>query len=240
MNPSVLFGRALDDGHEQLTFRSSDGVSWPMAIGRWLAPACPVDERVLARACGPVLDVGCGPGRHVQALARRGVVAVGVEIAPVAVRHARQRGAEVVEGSIFEVAPDPGQWNTALLLDGNIGIGGRPERLLRRIAGLLSADGRILVEVEPPTSGEAAAPGPDAAHAEGSGHGAAAPKADGPCRSHVGSFQVRIEAGGTTSAWFPWARVTADAIVGPAAGSGMRIVEAWCDEGRHFCTLASA
>jgi hypothetical protein len=37
-----------------------------------------------------------------------------------------------------------------LLLDGNVGIGGAPERLLRRVAGLLAPDGEAIVELEPP------------------------------------------------------------------------------------------
>ena len=48
-----------------------------------------------------VLDVGCGPGRHVVTLARRGVLAVGADVAPAAVRHARARGGAVLLGSIF-------------------------------------------------------------------------------------------------------------------------------------------
>jgi hypothetical protein len=36
-----------------------------------------------------------------------------------------------------------------LLADGNIGIGGRPARLLRRCAQLLAPGGRILIEAEP-------------------------------------------------------------------------------------------
>ena len=64
-----------------------------LPLARWLGPAGAVDERVLERARGPVLDVGCGPGRHVHALARRGVLALGVDVSPVAVRLARARGA---------------------------------------------------------------------------------------------------------------------------------------------------
>jgi hypothetical protein len=40
-----------------------------------------------------------------------------------------------------------------LLLDGNLGLGGRPVELLRRCAGLLAADGRMLVEAMPPHPG---------------------------------------------------------------------------------------
>lgn len=212
MNPGTLFGRLLDDGARELTVRAADGDVWSMPIGRWLAPASPVDERVLDRAAGPVLDVGCGPGRHVHALSRRGVVAVGVELSPTAVRHARDGGARVVEGSIFEVAPDPGRWATALLLDGNIGIGGRPSLLLRRVTELLAPDGRVLVELDPPA-------GPD------------------EHRSADDTVRVRIEADGSTSAWFPWARVTAATINRPAIDAGLAVAERWADHGRHFCAL---
>lgn len=229
MNPALVFGRALDAGADQLVVHGSDGDAWTMPIGRWLAPATAVDERVLARASGPVLDVGCGPGRHVHALARRGVPATGVEIAPAAVRHARRRGADVVEGSIFEVAPRPGWWATALLLDGNIGIGGRPAALLGRIGSLLGADGQVLVEVEDDLEGARGEPETARREPETSGFGTGGEP-----------FRVRIEADGTTSAWFAWARVTTATIAAPAAAAGMRVVERWSDGGRHFCALARA
>ncbi len=96
-----------------------------------------------------MLDVGCGAGRHLVALRGRGVEATGVELSPVVAAIAREMGAEVIEGSIFEV-PVAGAWASALLLDGNIGIGGDPRRLLARVAALLRPDGRVLVELEPP------------------------------------------------------------------------------------------
>jgi len=66
-----------------------------------------------------------------------------------AVAIARERAASVIHGSVFEV-PEAPRWNSALLLDGNIGIGGEPERLLAKIAQLLRPGGRVLVELEPP------------------------------------------------------------------------------------------
>ena len=144
-----LFGAALEAGGA--LFAVDDGghaVSLP--VGRWLAPATAVDERMLDRARGPVLDIGCGPGRHVHALSRRGVLALGVDVSPVAVRLARERGAPALAASIFDRIPGAGTWRTALLLDGNIGIGGAPARLLTRTAALLSRDGEALVELDPP------------------------------------------------------------------------------------------
>ncbi len=97
-----------------------------------------------------MLDVGCGPGRHLQALARRGIFGLGVDLSPVAVELACGGGANAIVGSIFDDVPGTGRWRSALLLDGNIGIGGRLTRLLRRVNTLLVADGRTLVELAPP------------------------------------------------------------------------------------------
>lgn len=127
-----------------------DGSTLDLAVERWLASPAPEEAAVLERARPAVLDVGCGPGRHVLALAERGVTALGVEIAPHAVRIASERGAPVLERSIFERLPGAGRWSSALLLDGNIGIGGDPAALLARLAELLHDKGQVLVEVEGP------------------------------------------------------------------------------------------
>ncbi|MBV8949758.1 MAG: SAM-dependent methyltransferase, partial [Actinobacteria bacterium] len=42
-----------------------------------------------------------------------------------------------------------GRWATVLLLDGNIGIGGDPTALLRRVSRLVRRDGAVIVELEP-------------------------------------------------------------------------------------------
>jgi SAM-dependent methyltransferase len=99
-----------------------------------------------------VLDVGCGPGRHLHVLARRGVFGLGVDLSSVAVGLARERGAHAIVGSIFNELPGAGRWRTALLLDGNIGIGGEPVRLLARVGALLAGGGELLVELDPPGS----------------------------------------------------------------------------------------
>jgi SAM-dependent methyltransferase len=117
---------------------------------RWAAPPSAVDERVLAELDGPVLDVGCGPGRIVRALAQRGVMAMGIDVTPAAVRRARVEGTSVLRRSVFDPVVGEGRWRTALLLDGNIGIGGDPVPLLARLDALLCHGGRIVVETGPP------------------------------------------------------------------------------------------
>jgi len=77
-------------------------------------------------------------------------MALGVDIAPAAVRVARLRGARAIEASVFASIPGAGTWGSALLLDGNIGIGGAPQALLARLHELLRPGGEVLVELAPP------------------------------------------------------------------------------------------
>ena len=118
-------------------------------LGRWAGPVDDADESVLARCVAPVLDVGCGPGRFVLALAQRGQAALGVDITRAAVALTRRRGVPALHRDVFDRAPGEGRWPTALLMDGNIGIGGDPMRLLARLRTLLHADGQLLVEAHP-------------------------------------------------------------------------------------------
>lgn len=127
-----------------------DGLRLPLEIERWLGDADAIDHELVGRVRPPVLDVGCGPGRHVLALAAAGIPALGLDVAPSAVSLARARGVCVLERSVFDRVPGAGRWATALLLDGNAGIGGDPEALLARVGSLLRPGGTILVEVEGP------------------------------------------------------------------------------------------
>jgi len=130
--------------------RSVDRGSEPMPLELWLGAPTPADDRIVTRSIAPVLDVGCGPGRLLEALSAAGKEALGVDLVPAAVGFARRRGGRAVTGSIFADVPGSGRWATALLLDGNIGIGGRPALLLERVATLLRPGGDAIVELDPP------------------------------------------------------------------------------------------
>lgn len=153
-HPVRLYGdgllRAREHGGTPALLRLRDGTLLPLPLDRYLGPPDLTDLGVLARVRGPVLDVGCGPGRHLHALIARGVFALGVDLSPTAVALATGSGARAVEGSVFDDLPGAGSWRTALLLDGNIGIGGGPTRLLARIRALLREDGELLVELGGP------------------------------------------------------------------------------------------
>lgn len=125
----------------------------PLPVHSWGGQADAADRVLLAHCVGPTLDVGCGPGRMAQHLARCGVPVLGVDPVPEAVRQARARGVEALRGDVFDPLPREGGWGTVLLADGNVGIGGDPDRLLGRVRALLAARGRVVAEVDVPGAG---------------------------------------------------------------------------------------
>jgi SAM-dependent methyltransferase len=127
--------------------RLVDGGHLPLDVARWHREPTAADRDVLARSSGPVIDIGCGPGRIVDALVADGHDALGIDSSAAAVTATRRRGAPAVRASVWGPVPRAGAWGTALLLDGNIGIGGDPVPLLRRVAELLADAGRIIVEL---------------------------------------------------------------------------------------------
>jgi SAM-dependent methyltransferase len=130
---------------------TTDGVQELDAeLDRWLGPCGPADRSVLDRCPGPTLDVGCGPGRLVAALVESGVEALGIDVSEVAVGLTRRRGGEALTADVFGPVPAEGRWHTVLLLDGNVGIGGDPARLVRRCAALMATGGALLVELDAP------------------------------------------------------------------------------------------
>ncbi|MFD7013570.1 methyltransferase domain-containing protein, partial [Streptomyces sp. NPDC059928] len=117
---------ALRSGRGPLFLRRPDGWLLPLDVERWCAEPDLADRTVLRRCRGAVLDIGCGPGRLVAALAAEGVAALGVDVSPEAVRRTRALGGSALCRSVFDQLPGEGRWDTALLLDGNVGIGGGP------------------------------------------------------------------------------------------------------------------
>ncbi len=142
-------GRSTD----RLLLRPDGGHALTLDLARWNAPATAEEQALLATVEGPVIDLGCGPGRLVASLASRRVPALGVDSSPSAIALARMRGAMVLERDLFSPLPGEGRWGTALLFDGNVGIGGDPTRLLTRCRQLTAAGALVVAEVQPPGTG---------------------------------------------------------------------------------------
>lgn len=136
-----------------VVLRAHTGESLRLDLSRWHDPATAEEQEVLALVDGPVIDLGCGPGRLVVSLASRRIPALGIDSSPSAVALARRRGATVLQRDLFGPLPGEGRWATALLFDGNVGIGGDPARLLTRCRHLTGGRGRVVAEVDPPGVG---------------------------------------------------------------------------------------
>lgn len=121
-----------------------------LPVGTWSRDADGADRAILALCSSPTLDIGCGPGRMAAALTEADILALGIDVVPAAVDQAVERGAPALQRDVFGSVPGEGTWATALLADGNVGIGGDPVLLLKRVAQLLAPTGRIVVEVAPP------------------------------------------------------------------------------------------
>lgn len=133
-----------------VVLRAHTGEALELDLGRWHDPATDEEADLLDTVDGPVIDLGCGPGRLVVRLASQRVPALGVDSSPSAIALARMRGATVLQRDIFGPLPGEGRWGTALLFDGNVGIGGDPTRLLRRCRQLTGGRGQVVAEVQPP------------------------------------------------------------------------------------------
>jgi SAM-dependent methyltransferase len=118
-------------------------------LERFRGPADATDRMLLRHLHGPLLDIGCGPGRMLVAARAAGLAATGIDVSAAAVELAAARGARALHGSVFEAVPWSGAWRSALLLDGNIGIGGDPGALLERCRELLAPGGVLVVETHP-------------------------------------------------------------------------------------------
>jgi SAM-dependent methyltransferase len=130
----------------------ADGSRTPLRAEEWLRSR-PGDASIVDRCRGATLDVGSGPGRLTVALAEQGIPALGIDVTPYAVHLARAAGALALLRDVFGQVPGAGRWMTVLLADGNIGIGGDPVALLRRVGELLTPAGHAIVELLPPGAG---------------------------------------------------------------------------------------
>ncbi|MDQ6754225.1 MAG: class I SAM-dependent methyltransferase [Actinomycetota bacterium] len=219
MNIAALFGqgsaepyaRALKRGRGSLMLRPLDGGS-PQArvvfdVQTWCSPATPLEQTLLGALAGPLLDIGCGPGRLLAAAQTLGIPSLGLDTSAQAVEKALNRGTRALHQSVFAPVPQEGRWRSGVLLDANIGIGGNVGALLRRCAQLLAPDGTLLVEADPDDDADTA------------------------------FQAVMEDDAGNLSEPFGWARVGREALAAYAERTDWQLALTQRIQGRVFCRL---
>ena len=95
----------------------------------------PLERQALQRAHGVVLDVGCGPGRHVLALQRRGFTVIGIDTSPRTAEVARQRGCHDLRVlSLWDIEQLGQKFRSVFMLGNNAGLPGSLEEVGRFLA----------------------------------------------------------------------------------------------------------
>ena len=158
----------------------------------------PVDFALLDLVnAGPVLDIGCATGRHIERLGKAGVAAEGIDLNPPAIALGRLYGCTVQQAD-FWTFHSPHRYRWLLALGNNIGIAGKLADLpkfLDRLAALLLPGGEVLLS--------SVDPGPPTAS-----------------NRYPGEMRLRHHYAGRRGDWFDWLYVSPDALATYARDAG--------------------
>ena len=143
----------LDNEQHILECWKQNAVPWVDAIrdqeisSRVLATNHAIESAVLASQPKSVIDVGCGEGWLVRALAQRGIHARGVDAIPALVEAATRLGGEFAVASYEDIALGRLAWK-ADTVSCNFALIGKEsaEQLLRGVAALLNPGGQFVVQ----------------------------------------------------------------------------------------------
>jgi SAM-dependent methyltransferase len=231
------FGQALQDHHAgrpgpTLLLDVEDGSSMPALPPAWFfqtADAWPAAERqvLAAVAAGPVLDLGCGAGRHALHLQQRGYAVTAIDMSPGAVAVCRARGLRDVRLGDLTDPPGDQRWGTVLLLCGNLGLAGDwdgTRRLLVQLAALAAPGARLIGDSVDPTITD------NPRHL-------ASQQAKRAAGVYVGHVRLRLRYGDVTTPWWEQLNFRLTDIGPLIAGTGWEVAAHRIDGADHYIIL---
>lgn len=192
---------------------------------KWSAP----ERRAIRQARGRVLDLGCNAGRHALWLQERGHDVLALDVSPLAIKTARLRGVKRARVlSVTQVTRRLGEFDTILMLGNNFGLmanAQRARRMLKRFAGMTSANARVLAgSVEVYATKEAV-------HRRYHRRNRARGRMGGQIR-------LRIRFREFCSPWFDYLMVSKSELRGLVRGTGWRVARSYDDAaGRYVAIL---
>ncbi len=150
-----VFGRALyrfSHGDKSPLYFESGGKRSAFALAHYFIKDPKrfgkLEKEALKLSKGKILDVGCGTCKYIPYLMKRGKV-LGIDISAYNIRIGRETGLRNVRTADIFKFKKKEKYDTILLLQNNIGIGGtlpRTMELLKVLRGLLKPDGIILTD----------------------------------------------------------------------------------------------
>jgi SAM-dependent methyltransferase len=231
------FGTSLQDslmgrrGHD-LILERDDG---------WSCEAMPPDaflarpeswanaERQILRhvASGPVLDLGCGGGRHALYFQDLGLDVTAVDVSPGAIEVSRKRGVRDARLLDLRSPPDDQPWGSVLMMCGNLGLGGSwaETRELLALLSERSAPGAVLIgdTVDPTQTDEPAHLRYQAANRSAG--------------RHVGEVTLRLRYGDLVSPWWRLVNVPESDVAELVAETGWTLAKHLRDGADQYVAL---
>ena len=136
-----------DDGyfsaHQSPKIYFSEFAEWPI-----------IEQKAMDFVKGRVIDIGCGAGRHALYLQQKGFNVVGVDNSPLVVKVCKMRGLKKAKVmSLENLTFKPNTFSTILMLGGNFGLMGNPEkakRLLKKLRRITTKNAIIIAETRDP------------------------------------------------------------------------------------------
>ena len=190
-------------------------------LGAWPA----VERRALRLVRGRVLDVGVGAGRVSLELQQRGHDVVGIDVSPLAVQVARERGVRDVRLlGLEEVDEGLGQFDTVVMFGNNFGLLRSPawsRRLLGRLGSVTSDRARILAASNDPTETD------DPEHL-------AYQARNRERRRPIGQLRLRVRHHRLATPWFDYLLASQDEMGQLAAAGGWRLARVLTGERSYY------
>jgi len=140
-----LFGYALSKKRGIINIRIRKKVNKLPVSYYWLKKKywSDIEKKALNKIKGrSVLDVGAGVGRHAVYLKKYNLTTI--EISPILYNILKKRKLNPLLMDITKNQPQK-KYNNILLLDNNIGLTNKIDDLLRRLSGLLTTGGQIII-----------------------------------------------------------------------------------------------
>jgi SAM-dependent methyltransferase len=155
-HPTDAFGAAMrqyqKDGSAKEVIERSDGYISSNDLGKYFDHYSNwnrLDQSIIARASGKILDIGCGAGRHSLYLQEQGFDVLGIDSSPGCVSVASKQGVSNTQTlaieNLLQVHNPP--FDSVLLLGANLGLLGsisKGRRILKSLASITSPAARII------------------------------------------------------------------------------------------------